>query len=127
MYDLDNIIAITEWIVNVVTAPLFLIVHSSGTCYAASQQEGYPHGATVKTAISIDKDLLAQAEIAAQEMSLSRSRLFALALEQYLRRRQGQQMLEQINAAYRDEPDPDEQLLLEKMCKSARGQLEGTC
>jgi hypothetical protein len=35
-------------------------------------------------------------------------------------------MLERINAAYSDEPDPDEQLLLEKVRKSARKQLEGT-
>ena len=83
-------------------------------------------GATVKTAISIDKNLLAQAEIAAQEMSISRSRLFALALEQYLRRHQGQQMLQRINAAYDDGLNQDEHLLLEKMRKSARRQLEGS-
>ena len=81
---------------------------------------------TVKTAISIDKNLFEQAEAVAQELAISRSHLFAMALEQYLRRRQGRQMLERINAAYSSEPDPDEQLLLEKMLKSARKQLEGT-
>jgi metal-responsive CopG/Arc/MetJ family transcriptional regulator len=82
--------------------------------------------ATVKTAISIDKSLFEQAEAVAQELEISRSHLFSLALEQYLRRRQGRQMLEQINAAYSDDPDPEEQLLLEKMRKSVRKQLEGT-
>lgn len=82
--------------------------------------------ATVKTAISIDKNLFDQAEAVAQELEISRSHLFTLALEQYLRHRQGQQMLAQINAAYSEEPDPDEQLLLERMRKSARKQLEGT-
>jgi metal-responsive CopG/Arc/MetJ family transcriptional regulator len=81
---------------------------------------------TVKTAISIDRSLFEQAEAIAQELAISRSHLFSLALEQYIRRRQGQQMLERINAAYSDEPDPEEQLLLEKMRKSARKQWEGT-
>lgn len=83
-------------------------------------------GVTVKTAISIDKNLFDQAEAVAQELAISRSHLFSLALEQYLRRRQGREMLERINAAYSDASDADEQLLLEKMRQSARKQLEGT-
>lgn len=82
--------------------------------------------ATIKTAVSIDKNLFDQAEAVAQELAISRSHLFSLALEQYLRRRQGRQMLERINAAYTDEPDAEEQLLLEKMRQSARKQMEGT-
>ena len=63
---------------------------------------------TVRTTISIDKNLFDQAEAAARKMSILRSHLFTLAPEQYLRRRQGQQMIERNNAAYSDEPDPSE-------------------
>lgn len=83
-------------------------------------------GATIKTAISIDKNLFDQAEAVAEELAISRSRLFSLALEQYLRRRQGRQMLDRINAAYSDDPEPGEQILLEKMRQSTRNQWEGT-
>ena len=60
----------------------------------------------MKTAISIDAPLLKEADRAARDMGLSRSRVFALALEDYLRHRQRQAMLEQLNRVYADEPSP---------------------
>jgi metal-responsive CopG/Arc/MetJ family transcriptional regulator len=91
-------------------------------------------GATVKTAISIDKVLYEQAEALAQEMNVPRSQVFTIALEQYLRRRQGQQLLEQINRAYaseRDRLEPDgtdyeaaEQQQLQHASRSFRRLLE---
>jgi metal-responsive CopG/Arc/MetJ family transcriptional regulator len=62
----------------------------------------------MKTAISLDGDLLHEADQTARAMGLSRSRLFSLALEDYLRHRRQQQMLDQLNQAYCDEPDPAE-------------------
>jgi metal-responsive CopG/Arc/MetJ family transcriptional regulator len=80
---------------------------------------------TVKTAISIDKTLYEQAEALAQELNVSRSHLFSIALEQYLRRRQGRRVLAQINAAYADQEDADEQQQLDQMRRSFRRQVEG--
>ncbi len=68
----------------------------------------------VKTAISIQKSLFEQAEKLAGKMKVSRSRLFALALEEYLRREQNRELFAQINAAYADEPDSTERTLRRK-------------
>jgi Arc/MetJ family transcription regulator len=69
----------------------------------------YSH--TMKTAISLDGDLLQQADKTAKQMGLSRSRLFALALRDYLRRNQQQQLVEQLNRVYAGKPDlPDKQI-----------------
>ncbi len=78
-----------------------------------------------KTAISIDDSLFAEAEKLAREMDVSRSRLFSLALEEFVRRRQSGRMLAQINAAYEDEPDADEAELPRRMRGSHRRIVEG--
>ncbi len=80
---------------------------------------------TVKTAISIEKPLFQQVENLARKMRVSRSRLFALALEEYMQRRKNRELLEQINAAYADEPDPGEQALLRKVKRKHRRMVEG--
>ena len=60
----------------------------------------------MKTAISLDGELLHEADQAARAMGLSRSRLFSLALEDYLRHRRQERMIEQLNRAYADHPNP---------------------
>ena len=59
----------------------------------------------MKTAISVADQLLHEADRTARQMGLSRSRLFSVAVEEYLRQRRQQQMLEQLNQAYSGEPD----------------------
>jgi metal-responsive CopG/Arc/MetJ family transcriptional regulator len=76
--------------------------------------------ANIKTAISLQKSLFEQVETLAREMKVSRSRLFVLALEDYIRRYQNQQLLERINQAYQDAPDATEQKLLRKMRRQHR-------
>lgn len=80
---------------------------------------------SVKTAISIQRPLFEQAENLARKMNVSRSRLFVLALEDYIRHQQNSELLAQINAAYADEPDPSEQLLRRKARHSHRRIVEG--
>jgi hypothetical protein len=41
-------------------------------------------------------------------MGVSRSRLFSIALEAYLRKRRNQEILGQLNKVYADEPSPNE-------------------
>jgi metal-responsive CopG/Arc/MetJ family transcriptional regulator len=59
----------------------------------------------MKTAISVDGHLLTEADRFAREMGLSRSRLFSLALEAYLRHRRQEEMTERLNRAYAEGPD----------------------
>jgi metal-responsive CopG/Arc/MetJ family transcriptional regulator len=80
---------------------------------------------TIKTAISIDESLFEQAKALAQRMKVSRSRLFVLALEDYLRRHRNRELLEQINAATQYEIDPVEQARLAQMRRLQRQALEG--
>jgi metal-responsive CopG/Arc/MetJ family transcriptional regulator len=81
--------------------------------------------ANIKTAISLQKSLFEQAEALAREMKVSRSRLFVLALEDYVRRYQNQQLLERINQAYQDAPDTTEQKRLRSMRRQHRKVVEG--
>jgi metal-responsive CopG/Arc/MetJ family transcriptional regulator len=80
--------------------------------------------ANVKTAISLQESLFEQAESMAREMSISRSRLFTLALEEFIRRYHNRRLLEQINAAHEGEPDPEEEAALRAMRRKHRKVVE---
>jgi len=62
-----------------------------------------------KTAISIDEHLLKETDSIAQELSVSRSQVVSSALDEYVRRYRNQQILTQLNAAYADGMNEDEQ------------------
>ena len=79
----------------------------------------------IKTAISIEKDLFDQAENIARTMKVSRSKLFVIALQDFIEHRNNKQMLAQINAAYSDEPDVTEQTLRRKSLQQHRRIVEG--
>ena len=59
--------------------------------------------AIVKTAISLDQELFAQVDELASSLKVSRSRVFALAAEDFVRRRRQAQITQQLNEAYTDE------------------------
>jgi metal-responsive CopG/Arc/MetJ family transcriptional regulator len=71
--------------------------------------------ANVKTAISLPETLFEKVEDLVGELQISRSRLFVLAVEEFIQRYENQQLLERINAAYDDAPEPDERTLLTAM------------
>jgi len=80
----------------------------------------------VKIAISIEKPLFEQAEKLAEQMRVSRSRLYALALEMLIQKRESQQILEQLNRVYGENPPTDEEKqLLEAMQHQQRHLAEG--
>jgi len=79
---------------------------------------------TIKTAISIQKTLFEQAESLAQQLNMSRSHLFGLAIETFVKNHQNQILLDEINQAYSDQPDPNETILLSKMRKPHRKLVE---
>jgi metal-responsive CopG/Arc/MetJ family transcriptional regulator len=80
---------------------------------------------SIKTAISIDKSLFTQANALARKMKVSRSRLFVIALENYMRQQENLKLLEEVNAVYTDEPSGEEKELLRRMRKSSRSLVEG--
>ena len=65
----------------------------------------------VKTAVSLQDPLFNAMENLAHSLNLSRSRLMSLALEEFIRRHENQRLLESINAAYADAPDPEEEAI----------------
>jgi len=81
--------------------------------------------AYIKTAISLQDTLLEQIDALAQELDVSRSRLFVLAAEEFIRRHQNQQLLESINAAYDDLPDAEEEWLDQQRRLKHRQLIEG--
>ena len=78
----------------------------------------------IKTAVSIRKPLFEQAEDLAHRMKVSCSRLFALALEDYIRRQQNRELLASLNAAYADETTPTEAAVLREARESYARHLE---
>lgn len=80
---------------------------------------------SIKTAISIDKSLFAQANALARKMKVSRSRLFVIALEDFIHQQENREILEKVNAVYADEPDEAEKELRRKMRQSFRRLVEG--
>ena len=81
--------------------------------------------ANIKTAISINKTLFEQVNKLADELEVSRSRLFVLAVEEFIRRYENEQLLQQINQAYDDLPLAEEEQILHGMRSVHRKLVEG--
>ena len=82
--------------------------------------------ANIKTAISLQKSLFEQVDALAREMKVSRSRVFVLALENFIREYQDRQLFDKINKAYEDAPpDNAEQLRLRQIRRQHRRAVEG--
>lgn len=64
--------------------------------------------ATRKTAISIDEELFSRADSLARDLRVSRSQLYARALESFLRRREDVEFLAEIDEAYSTPETPAE-------------------
>ncbi len=80
----------------------------------------------VKTAISLPASLFARVETVARELKVSRSRVFVLALESFMRDYQDRQLFDQINQAYAGEPPtPSEQAQLQHIRRQHRRVAKG--
>ncbi len=74
----------------------------------------------VKTAISLNDSLFEKVETLTKEMKISRSRLFAIAVEEFIERHETRRMMAAINEAYDDFPDEEEQATLRAMLEHHR-------
>ena len=77
----------------------------------------------MKTAISIDDGLLREADETARRIGVSRSRLFAMAVEDFLQQERAEQMLLQLNRVYAGGLEPAEKRLLEGVKAKVRRTL----
>lgn len=59
--------------------------------------------ATVKTAISLDRELLQEIDAVATETGQPRSRVLADAAREYLRLRESRRLLDELNRVYSEE------------------------
>lgn len=80
----------------------------------------------MKTAISIEDGILREADETARQMGLSRSRIFALAVSDFLQRYQQEQMLARLNEVYAKDAGPNEKLLLRGIKAKIRRGLKKT-
>ena len=71
-----------------------------------SQPIGYNSGYTenMKTAVSVPDDLFRLAEVAARHLRISRSRLYATAISEFLNRQQAGAVTERLNEVYSRRP-----------------------
>jgi len=80
---------------------------------------------TLKTDVALSGLLLERIEAAARELNISRTLLYTMALEDFVRRYQNRRLLEQINQAYEDSPDSEEREWLEQVRQHHRRMVEG--
>jgi len=64
---------------------------------------------SVKTAISVPKDLFKRVTDLSHEMKISRSKLFALAMQDYILRMENERLRKQINESVRKATDEDDE------------------
>ena len=69
----------------------------------------------VKTAISLDEELLIKVDRLSSDLHVSRSKVFTLAVQDYLKKQENQSLLAQLNEAYEDFPGEKEREISESM------------
>ena len=80
----------------------------------------------VKTAISLPEPLFERADTFARQQNISRSQLFARAVEEFLRRHESQALLEALNRVYEDfTPTPEEKEVRRLMKQKQREMMKG--
>jgi metal-responsive CopG/Arc/MetJ family transcriptional regulator len=81
---------------------------------------------TVKTAISLPEPLFERADAFAQRQRISRSQLFARAVEEFLRRHESQVLLEALDRVYGDfSPSPEDTEARRLMKQKQQERLKG--
>lgn len=78
----------------------------------------------VKTAISIEKHLFDRVDKLAHDMHVSRSRLFTLAMKDYLKKQENESLLAKLNEVYGDPESKEDQDVLSAHSANQRKILE---
>lgn len=80
--------------------------------------------ASVKTAISMQEELFKEVNRLASELHVSRSKLFVMAVQDFIKKKESQNLLSQINSAFSDHPDSEEMKVQSKMRQKQAEKLE---
>jgi metal-responsive CopG/Arc/MetJ family transcriptional regulator len=80
--------------------------------------------ASVKTAISMQEELFKEVNKLASELHVSRSKLFVMAVQDFIKKKESQNLLSQINSAFSDHPDSEEMKVQSKMRQKQAEKLE---
>jgi len=78
----------------------------------------------VKTAVSIQDSIFREVDVLAHKIHISRSNLFERAIEDFLKKQKNQQIFQQLNTAYGDQPDRKEKKWQREVKVSHRRILE---
>ena len=79
---------------------------------------------SVKTAISMQEELFKEVNKLAGELHVSRSRLFVMAVQDFIKKKESQNLLSQINNAFSDHPESEEIKIQSKMRQKQAKKLE---
>lgn len=69
----------------------------------------------VKTAISLDEELFLKVNSLANNLHISRSKVFTLAVKDYIKKQENQVLLARLNEVYNDLPIEEERKTLRSM------------
>jgi len=69
----------------------------------------------VKTAISLNEELFLKVNQLAGELHISRSKVFTLAVQDYVKKQENQALLARLNEAYEDSPNEEERKISKSM------------
>jgi metal-responsive CopG/Arc/MetJ family transcriptional regulator len=78
----------------------------------------------IKTAVSIKESLFKEAETLAKKLEISRSKLFAVALENFIRQQENRELLKKINEVHNQVFSPDEESYKKQIRDYHRRSLE---
>ena len=81
--------------------------------------------AKTRTTISIPESLFERVDALASRSQVPRSRLFVLAVEEYLQKIENQDLFQAINAACDDSPTPEEEARRKGLRRKHRQQVQG--
>ena len=80
--------------------------------------------ASVKTAISMQEELFKEVNKLAEELHVSRSKLFVMAVQDFIKKNESKILLSQINNAFNDHPDSEEIKVHRRMKRKQLKNLE---
>jgi metal-responsive CopG/Arc/MetJ family transcriptional regulator len=69
----------------------------------------------VKTAISLNEELFSKVNQLADDLHISRSKVFTLAVQDYVKKQESQALLARLNEAYKDFPAEKDGKILKSM------------
>lgn len=79
---------------------------------------------SIKTAISLHENIFKQVDQLAGELHVSRSRLFVLAMEEFIKKNENKKLLARINTVYDENFTEDEKKISNAMKTKHRKDIE---